>query len=128
MTDRNEQEAVDPVVLEVFATEDQPTTQMKKSIPKTKTQLTASITKTTSTGSGNKDSSNESEQGEPLDEESVENPKRLPIMPFRIEESYLLKQPEIYKRKTIATEGLRIQVLMTSFKGKIAISGAWDRN
>lgn len=101
LTDRNEQEAIDPVASDKSASEHQPATETKKGLPKTRTLRTASTKLNTCMDSENEDSSNDSEQGERVDDESFSNSKRLRMMLFRREEKYFSEQPWIYTRKSI---------------------------
>lgn len=91
---------------------------MKASTLKPRTQPTASTKLNTCTGSGTEDSSQESEQNEQAEEESIRNPRMLSITWFRRDRDNPSKQPEVYTRKLTAGKRLQIQGLAGSFQEK----------
>lgn len=84
-TDRNALEEINPVLLQKFFTEDQPSTEMNESIPKSRTKPTANTKLNMIIYSENEASNYGSKEDEPVDDEFFRIARKLQMMPFRRE-------------------------------------------
>lgn len=96
LTDRNEKETNDPDLLEKSVTGYQPGIHKRESLPK-KPQHTASTKLNTCMDSKNEYFSKESEQCEPVHDESFRNTKKLSFMQFRTEKLFFETTGSIHK-------------------------------